>query len=120
MLTTIPRDVPDMDLLSYSTLMLVVDMAATMNKKEILDAFSIDEAEFTLDERTYFDEFYAYGKGMAIHTVGQNLIAATRGRNGAQAAMQYLKRFAKEFESDVEGDSTGSFSFTFGSIDKTP
>jgi len=105
-----------MDLLSYSTLMLVVDMAATMNKAEILETFSIDPAEFSIDERIYFDEFYAHGKGMAIHTVGQNLIAATRGRNGAQAAMQYLKRFAKEFESDIEGDSSGSFSFTFGSM----
>ena len=118
MLTSLPRDVPDMDMFDYSTLMLVVDMAAGMSKEEIYDTFSIQREDMNKDEAIYFDEFYAYGKGMAVHKVVQNLIDATKGRTGAQAAMSFLRRFAKEFEGEVEGDTSGSFSFTFDSGEK--
>tara|TARA_R110000803_G_scaffold62252_1_gene122499 strand:+ start:88 stop:441 length:354 start_codon:yes stop_codon:yes gene_type:complete len=114
MLKSLPRDVPEMDTLDYVTLMTVKDMAAGMSKDEILATFSIEWDDLEKTEQIYFDEFMAFGKGMAINLVVQNLLDGTKGRAGTQAAMQFLKRFAKEFESDVEGDSSGSFSFQFG------
>jgi hypothetical protein len=54
---------------------------------------------------------------MAVHTVIQNLIESTRGRQGQAAAMQFLRRFAKQFEQEIEGDSSGTFSFSFGKAD---
>lgn len=114
MLKSLPREVPEMDILDLETLELVKDMAAGMTKEEVLATFSINAEEFSTDEQIYFDEFYAYGKGMAVHIVVTNLIAATKGRQGQPAAMSFLRRFAKEFEGEVESDSSGSFSFSFG------
>ena len=117
MLKTLPREVPEMDILDYVTLMTIKDMAAGMNPEEILATFSISKDDLTKTERIYFDEFYAYGKGMAVNIVVQNLLESTKGRQGQQAAMAFLRRFAKEFEGEVEGDSSGSFSFSFGKAD---
>lgn len=114
MLKTLPRDVPEMDTLDYVTLMTIKDMAVGMEKDEILATFSIDWADLSKTEQIYFEEFSAYGKGMAINTVVQNLLDGTKGKAGTQAAMQFLKRFAKQFEKEVEGDSSGNFSFRFG------
>jgi hypothetical protein len=111
---TIPREVPEMDLFDYTSLCLVKEMAGGMTKVEILDTFHLDEKDLSKDEEIYFDEFYAYGKGMAVHTVIQNLIESTRGRQGQAAAMQFLRRFAKQFENEIEGDASGAFSFSFG------
>ena len=117
MLKELPREVPEMDILDYITLMTIKDMAAGMTKEEILNTFSIKEDDLSKTEGIYFEEFYQYGKGMAINTVVQNYIASTSGKTGQQAAMQYLRRFAKEFEKEVEGDSSGNFSFSFGGKD---
>jgi len=114
MLKTLPRDVPEMDTLDYVTLMTVKDMAAGMSREEILQTFSIKMEDLEKTEQIYFEEFYQFGKGMAINTVVQNLVKSTEGKAGSQAAMQFLRRFAKEFEKEVEGDATGSFSFKFG------
>ena len=114
MLKTLPRDVPEMDTLDYVTLMTVKDMAAGMSKDEVLGTFSIQMDDLTKTERIYFDEFYAFGKGMAVNQVVQNLIESTKGRQGQAAAMSFLRRFAKEWEGEVEGDSGGAFSFSFG------
>ena len=114
MLKTLPRDVPEMDILDYVTLMMVKDMGAAMSKDEILDTFSIDWDDLSKTEQIYFEEFMAFGKGMAVNTVVQNLIDSTKGRQGQAAAMAFLRRFGKEFESEIEGDSSGSFSFQFG------
>ena len=113
----IPREVPEMDIFDYTSLCTVKDMAAGMSKEEILATFHISLDDLSKTEEIYFDEFYAYGKGMAVNVVVQNLIESTRGRQGQAAAMQFLKRFAKQFEGEIEGDSSGSFSFSFGKAD---
>jgi hypothetical protein len=114
MLKSLPRDVPKMDILDYTTLMTIKEMAAGMSKEEILATLSIREKDLSDTELTYFAEFYAYGRGMTVKTVIDNLVESTKGRQGQAAAMAYLRRFAKEFEGEVEGDSSGSFSFSFG------
>lgn len=114
MLKSLPTDVPPMDNLDYVTLMLIKDMAAGMTEDEVLQTFSMDKENFSADEKIYFKEFYNFGRGMAVHIVVQNLVAASKGRNGIAASMSFLRRFAKEFESDLESDSSGSFSFQFG------
>jgi hypothetical protein len=114
---TIPREVPEMDIFDYTSLCTVKDMAAGMTKEEILETFNIKEDDLSKTEQIYFDEFYAFGKGMAVNTVIQNFIESTRGRQGQAAAMSFLKRFAKNFEGEIEGDSSGSFSFSFGKTD---
>jgi hypothetical protein len=120
MLKELPRDVPEMDLLDYTTLMTISEMAAGMSKAEILETFSIDPEDFSKTEQIAFDEFYAYGRGMAVHTVVRNLMDQSRGRTGTVAAMSFLRRFAKEFEADLEdSDTSGSFSFQFGSSKDT-
>jgi hypothetical protein len=117
MLKTLPRDVPEMDILDYVTLMTVKEMGAAMSKEEILDTFSIEWDDLSKTERIYFDEFLAFGKGMAVNTVVQNLIDSTKGKSGQGAAMAFLRRFSENFEKEVEGDSSGEFNFKFGNID---
>ena len=117
MLTSLPREVPEMDLFDLPILMDVVDMAAGMSKEEILKTFSIDSQDMTKDEEIYFNEFYNYGRGMAVRKVVNNLIESSKGRQGQAAAMAFLRRFAKEFEGEVEGDNSGTFSFSFGKIE---
>ena len=114
MLKHLPRDVPDFDTLDFTTLMMVKEMAAGMNKEEILATFSIKAEDLDVDETIYFDEFYNYGRGTAVNQVIQNLLQASKGKGGQQAAMAFLRRFSKEFEGEIEGDSSGSFSFSFG------
>ena len=114
MFSCLPREVPEMDILDYTSLMMVYEMAAGMTKDEILETFSITKDDLSEDETIFFREFYNYGKGVAISKVVTNLVESTKGKGGNVAAMQYLRRFAKEFEGDVEGDSSGSFSFNFG------
>ena len=114
MLKSLPRDVPEMDIFDYTTLMTVKEMAAGMSKEEILNTFSIKEDDLSKTEKIHFDEFFAYGKGMAVKEVINNLVESTKGRQGQAAAMAYLRRFAKEFEGEVEGDTSASFSFQFG------
>lgn len=114
MLKSLPRDVPEMDTLDFATLMQVKEMAAGMNKAEIMETFSIEAEDLDEDEVIYFDEFYNYGRGMAVNRVVQNLLDASKGKGGQAAAMAFLRRFSKEFESELEGDSKGSFSFSFG------
>lgn len=114
MLKTLPTAVPEMDSLDFVTLMLVKDMAGGMTKEEILSTFSISLEDLDEDEIIYFNEFYAYGKGTAVNKVVQNLIESTKGKSGQGAALAYLRRFATEFEKEVEGDSSGTFSFQFG------
>lgn len=114
MLTELPRDVPDMDMFDLTTLNKVAEMAAGMSKEEIYETFSVDPEDFTKDEKIYFTEFYNYGRGMAINRVVQNLVEATKGRTGTIASMAFLRRFAKEWEGEVEGDASGSMSFQFG------
>jgi len=118
MLKELPRDVPEMDLLDYTTLMTITEMAAGMSKEEVLATFSIDPKEFSKNEQIAFDEFYAYGRGMAVHTVVRNLMDQSRGKTGTAAAMSFLRRFAKEFEGELESDTSGSFSFQFGGSPK--
>jgi len=115
MLKSLPRDVPEMDTLDFTTLMQVKDMAAGMSKDEILTTFSIVKDDLDKDEIIYFDEFYNFGRGMAVSKVVNNLIDSTRGKQGSAAAMAFLRRFASEFEKEVEGDSSGEFNFQFGS-----
>lgn len=117
MLTELPREVPDMEILDLTILMEVSDMAAGMTREEILKTFSIELDELSKDERIYFDEFYNYGRGMAVRKVVNNLVEATRGRQGQAAAMSFLRRFAKEFEGELEGETSGEFSFRFGSVE---
>lgn len=115
MLKELPKKVPEMDTFDHELLLTVKDMAAGMTKEEILETFSIDkEKDLSDEEIVFFDSFYQYGKGMAMHKVITNLVESTKGRSGQAAAMSYLRRFAKNFEGEVEGDSTGSFSFKFG------
>lgn len=114
MLKELPKKVPEMDILDHELLMYVKDMAGGMTKEEVLTTFSIDVKDFSKEEQIFFDEFYNYGKGMAVHKVINNLIESTKGRQGQAAAMSYLRRFAKEFEGELEGDSKGHFSFQFG------
>jgi hypothetical protein len=115
MLKELPKKVPDMDILDYELLMLIKDMAGTMmTKEEVLATFTIPGDDLSEEEEVFFNEFYNYGRGMAIHKVGQNLVDSTKGRQGQAAAMSFLRRFAKEFESEIEGDKNGSFSFQFG------
>lgn len=114
MLTSLPTEVPPMDILTYVILMQIKDMAAGMTREEVLATFSIDEKNFSKDEEVYFTEFYNYGRGMAVATVVNNLVESSKGRHGQAAAMAFLRRFAKEFEGVPEGDSSGSFSFSFG------
>ncbi len=114
MLKALPIEVPDMEILDFTTLMVMKDMAAGMTREEVLATFSIDPKEFDEDEKIYFEEFYAFGKGMAVHAVVQNLITQSRAKGGIPAAMAFLRRFSTEFEKEVEGDNTGEFSFRFG------
>jgi len=114
MLKTLPRDVPEMDSLDFTTLMMVKEMAAGMNKEEILNTFSLTLEDLDEDEIIYFNEFYNYGRGTAVNTVIQNLLQQSKGKGGQAAAMAFLRRFSKEFEAELEGDSKGSFSFSFG------
>lgn len=115
MLKELPKRVPEMDVLDHDLLLMVKDMAAGMSKEEILETFSITWEDLSEEEEVFFNEFYNYGKGMAVHKVVSNLIESTKGRQGQAAAMSYLRRFAKEFEGDVEGETKGEFSFVFGS-----
>lgn len=103
-----------MPLLDISVLDAVAEMAAGMNKEEILKTFSIETDDLSKDEVIYFDEFYNYGRGMAVRKVVNNLVDSTRGKAGTGAAMAFLRRFAKEFEGEVDGDGTGEFHFSFG------
>ena len=114
MLKSLPREVPEMDILDINILMDVADMAKGMTKEEILAGFTISMEDFSQDEEIFFNEFYNYGKAMGIRVVVNNLVESTKGRQGTAAAMAYLRRFATEFEGEVEGDSSGSFSFSFG------
>ena len=111
---SLPTEVPEMDHFDLIDLMAVNEMAAGMNKEEILETFSYKEEDLDADEKIYFAEFFNYGRGMAKRKVINNLIESTKGRSGTNAAMAYLRRFSKEFEGEVEGESTGSFSFKFG------
>lgn len=114
MLKELPKKVPEMDILDHELLVMVKDMAAGMTKEEIMSTFSMKTDDFSKEEVIFFDEFYHYGKGMAVHKVVTNLVESTKGRQGQAAAMSFLRRFAKNFEGEVEGDSSGSFSFRFG------
>ena len=114
MLKELPKKVPEMDILDYEILILIKDMAAGMTKEEVMSTFSITNDDFSVEEEIFFNEFYNYGRGMAVHKVVNNLIESTKGRQGQAAAMSFLRRFASEFEGTVEGDSKGSFSFQFG------
>lgn len=115
----LPTEVPEMDHFDLIDLMAVNEMAAGMTKDEVLETFNYKWEELDTDEQIYFTEFFNYGRGMAKRRVVNNLIESTKGKGGTPAAMAYLRRFAKEFEGEVEGESAGSFSFTFGSVDKT-
>ena len=117
MLKELPKKVPEMDILDMELLTYVKDMAAGMTKEEVLQTFSIDKNDFSEEEEVFFDEFYNYGRGMAVHKVITNLVESTKGRQGQAAAMSFLRRFAKEFEGELEGDSSGSFSFRFGTAE---
>ncbi len=114
MLKELPKKVPEMDILDHEILMTIKDMAAGMTKEEVLSTFSMSREDFSEEEEVFFDEFYNYGRGMAVHKVVTNLVESTKGRQGQAAAMSFLRRFAKEFEGELEGDSSGSFSFRFG------
>lgn len=110
----LPTEVPDMDHLDYVTLVLVSDMAAGMTKEEIFATLYLKAEDLDTDEVIAFDEFYQWGRGMAVHKVVKNLVEQSKGKGGQPAAMAFLRRFADEFEGEVEGDQSGSFSFQFG------
>jgi hypothetical protein len=115
MLKELPKKVPEMDVLDHELLMMVKDMAAGMTKEEVMETFSINkEEDLSEAEIIFFDEFYNYGRGMAVHKVVTNLVESTKGRQGQAAAMSFLRRFATEFAGELEGDGKGSFSFQFG------
>ena len=103
-----------MDHLDYVSLVLISEMAAGMNKEEILSTLYLKVEDLDTDEVIAFDEFYNWGRGMAVHKVVKNLIESSKGKGGQPAAMSFLRRFAKEFEGEVESDQSGSFSFQFG------
>ena len=114
MLFALPREVPDMDNLDLTTLNQIKEMAAGMSKDEIFNTFSIDQGKLSKDEVIYFDEFYNFGRGMAVNRVVQNLLDNTKGKAGQAAAMSFLRRFSKEFEAEIESENSGEFSFQFG------
>lgn len=114
MFKELPKKVPEMDVLDHDALMMVAEMAGGLTKEEIMVGMNIKSDDLSEEEEIFFDNFYNYGKMMTVHKVFNNLVESTKGRQGQAAAMQYLRRFAKNFEGEVEGDSTGSFSFTFG------
>ena len=107
-----------MEFLDLTTLNQIKEMAAGMSKEEILLTFSIKYDDLSNDEVIYFDEFYQYGRGMAVNRVVQNLLENTKGKTGQAAAMSFLRRFAKQFEQELESDTSGEFSFTFGNSDQ--
>ena len=107
-----------MENFKYTDLVLVSEMAAGMTKEEILETFFMKEDDLSKDEKIAFAEFYAWGRGMAVHQQVQRLLEQSKGRNGTAATMAFLRRFSKEFEAELDGDGSGSFSFTFGSVEK--
>ena len=102
-----------MPILDIDILGKVQEMAAGMNKDEILEAFSLKWEDLDADEVCYFNEFYHFGRGVAVNRVVQNLLEQTKGKAGVQPAMAFLRRFAHEFEGEVDGTADGSFSFNF-------
>lgn len=114
MLKELPKKVPEMEVLDHDALCLIADLAAGLTKEEIMTGMDINKDDLSEEEVVFFDQFYNFGKMQTMHKVLNNLVESTKGRQGQQAAMQYLRRFAKNFEGEVEGDSSGTFSFRFG------
>lgn len=107
------QDIPPLDVFDQATLTEVQDMAKVgMSKEEILDTYSITAEDWEAmpkTDRIYFEQFYSYGRGMGVRQVGEYLFQQASSKNGMQASLAYLKRFAKNFEGDVQGEN-GNFS----------
>lgn len=86
-----------------------------ISKEEILTGYSLEWEQLTNNEKIYFNEQYNRGVLNGKARVAQSLVKQSN--NNFAAALAYLRRFAENYEKDVDtaeaSNSSGQFAFIF-------
>jgi hypothetical protein len=90
-------------------------------RDEILDGYCVDYDKLETDEQILVTQYYAWGKLKGLSDAAQDLKKHSSGRGGFPATMQFLRRFAKQFEKAIDEDTPANlrdgFTFHFNPTD---
>lgn len=108
-------DLPD-DLIIFDegTLYEVETLASSLNENEVLDYYALQPTDLdqSPSDLLWFNRAFKRGRTKAKLQASQALFNQMNQRNGQQACLAYLQRFAKNFEGQVEQSNDKAYSFT--------
>jgi len=89
-------------------------LAAGLTRQEVLDYFAVDESVLNSHplDLDLFDKTYRRGRTIAKRVACDYLFVAMKGRNGAAAALAYLRQVGQEWpQAALDTSSSKQFSF---------
>lgn len=78
----------------------IENMAKGLAREEILGYFMMEDKDLTADEKVWFEKAYTRGRTRGKIQAVDSLFKQMNNneKQGAQAALSYLRKFAKDFE----------------------
>ena len=83
--------------LSESDLQQIENYAAGLTKQEVMDILGISQDSLDIESRGMFERAYTKGRALAKARAVESLFRAMSGKNGHNAAVEYLTRTADEW-----------------------
>ena len=114
--STIPKtrrsfydDLPDdMTIFDEGTLYEVETLSGSLDSSEVLDYYGLllSDLDSSPSDLLWFNRASKRGRTKAKLVASDRLFAQMTSRNGTNAALAYLQRFAKNFEGSLTDDNT--------------
>lgn len=87
--------------------------SAGVTLEEMIEGYSINFDEWPVEEKDLFEKNYRLGRMRGIKSMSDNLFSQARSRNGTAAALAFLARFSKPYQTDPELANSELSGFTF-------
>lgn len=108
----IQEAVKDFDKLSEDDCIEITLVAKSLSLEECFDMLLIDQTALSQAESVFAERLHRYGRSIGVKDAAENLFYHMKTKNGADAALEYLRKMGGEFSVAV-GSTHGKSGFTF-------
>lgn len=103
----------DVEFFSTSDIMDIRDLSRGLSKDEVLAYYGLQYDDLGRKDQFFFDIEYNRGQVLAKKTAVDRLFTSMTDRNGHQASLAFLKRFAEKWPDSEEVASEGGKTIKF-------
>lgn len=89
----------------------IVMSAKSLSIEECYDSLLITVGDLSAEEIAFAERLHRYGRAIGVKDATEKLFAHMSTKNGADAAVTYLRQMGGEFSVDVTPGSSSGFAF---------